>query len=418
MRALRNTTRRWTTLRPSATHLAGRRGISFCYAMVVFTAMMCLGGVFMQVGANAVRSTYSRYKHKQALFLAESAVDRALWMMNASAAGIDDLNNTLAITQAEIDDGITKNYTSPMWELADGQYQFAAIAPHDGVAGTIEVQGVGLSRDGSREDLLVVVRKDAADGAGGFIAPDCFKYALFSDHNLTIQSTTYLNGNPSWGGAGIYANGHVLFESTNSTVIGPVQATGTITGTFTHLPTSTDRFEYAARKVLPEINLARYDAIADEHYGTGGAVSLVAGADGSAGTHADPWIIFVDGKAILSGPLSGIGMIVATDGFEIAGDVYYPAPGDSWALVTTGTFEITGSSEIHSLIYCHDTDDEAAFVANGTPEVFGAVVADVITLETDFTIVWDDDPTQIEELPGSATSGGAPVTDILYWERV
>ena len=194
MRAHDTTTGRSSIVRPPATHLAGRRGISFCYAMVVFTAMMALGGIFMQVGANAVRSTYSRYKHKQALFLAESAVDRALWMINASAAGIDNVNNTLAITQAEIDQGFTKSYTSPMWELADGQYQFTAIAPHNGVAGTVEIQGVGLSREGSREDVLAVVRKDTVDGAGGFVAPDCFKYVLFSDHNLTVQSTAYLIG--------------------------------------------------------------------------------------------------------------------------------------------------------------------------------------------------------------------------------
>lgn len=417
MRAVRIIICRSTSVRPSVTHGAGRRGISFCYAMVVFTAMMCLGGIFMQVGANAVNSTYSRYKSKQALFLAESAVDRALWMMNASATGIDNLNSTLALTQQEIDDGITKNYTSPMWELADGQYQFTAVSPHDGVAGTVEIQGVGLSREGARQDVLVVVRKDAV-ASGSFLVADCFKYVLFSDHNLTIESTAYLNGNPSWGGSGTYANGHVLFDSTTSTVIGPVHATGTISGTFTHLPTSTNRFEYSARQVLPEIDLAHYDAVADERLGTGGTVSLTAGADGSTGTYADPYIIFVDGKATLSGTLSGIGIIVATEGFEITGNVCYYSPSAAWALVTPGTVEITGSHEIHSLIYCHDTDDEAAFVANGQPQVFGAVVADVITLKTDFTIEWDDAPTQIEELPGSAVSGGPPVTDILYWERV
>lgn len=417
MRALRTTIRRSANVRPPATARAGRRGISFCYAMVVFTAMMFLGSIFMQVGANAVNSTYSRLKQKQALFLADAAVDRALWMMNASAAGMDNVNGALAITQAEIDQGFTKSYTSAMWELADGQYQFTAVAPYDGVAGTVEIQGVGLSRDGAREDVLVIVRKDAADG-GSSVPADCFKYVLFSDHNLTIESTAYLNGNPSWGGAGVYANGHVLFDSTTSTVIGPVHATGTISGTFTHLPTSTDRFEYSARQVLPEVDLAHYDAVADQRLGSGGTVSLAAGADGSAGTYADPWIIFVNGKAVLSGPLSGTGMIVATDGFEITGDVYYASPSSSWALVTTGTFEITGGYEIHSLIYCHDTNDEAAFIANGQPQVFGAVVADVVTLKTDLTMEWDDAPVQMEELPGSAASGGPPVTDILYWERV
>ncbi len=418
MRALRHTTRRSATVRPSATHLAGRRGISFCYAMVVFTAMMCLGGVFMQVGANAVNSTYSRYKHKQALFLAESAIDRALWMINASAAGIDNLNTTLAITQEEIDNGITRTYTSPMWELADGQYQFTAVAPHDGVAGTVEVQGVGLSRDGSREDLLVVVRRDAVDGAGEFVAPDCFKYALFSDHNLTVEGDAMIDGNPSWGGAGVYANGHILINNPSACVIGDIRATGSIDGSFAQSPTGAQQIQYGSRHVMPEVDLAHYEALADEHHGTGGSVNLTAGADGSGGTYANPYIVHVNGKAVLSGPLTGIGIIVASDGFQIAGDVYYGASGSSWALVTTGTLEITGSHEIHALIYCHSTDDDAAFVASGVPEIFGAVVADVIALKTDFIVEWDDAPTQIEGLPGSAVSGGAPVTDILYWERV
>lgn len=419
MLSLQTTTRCATTLRPKTSGWAGRRGISFCYAMVVFTAMMCLGSIFMQVGSNARNSSYSRLKHKQALFLAESAVDRALWMMNASASGIGNLNDTLALTQAEVDDGITKSYTSQMWQLADGQYQFTAIAPCDGVAGTLEIQSVGISRDGARQDLRVIARKDTAGGS--FVSPECFQYAIFSDHNLTIDGDVLIDGNPSWSGAGVYANGHVLINDPGSWVIGDISATGSIDGSFDQSPLGAEQVEYCARRVMPQIDLAHYEAVADEYCGSGGTVNLTAGADGSTGTYADPWIIFVTGKADLAGPLSGVGMIVATDGFQISGDVYYGAPDSSWALITTGTFEITGntgSHEIHGLIYCHDTDDNAAFIANGTPEVFGAVVADVITLKTDFDVEWDDLPTQIQELPGSAVAGGPPVIDTLYWERV
>jgi len=45
-------------------------------------------------------------------------------------------------------------------------------------------------------------------------------------------------------------------------------------------------------------------------------------------------------------------------------------------------------------------------------------VADVITINGDYTVEWDGEAVNIDELPGTARRMYPPVVDTIFWERV
>lgn len=407
-----------TCTRQGRATIGPTRGMSFCYALVALGAMLTLGLIFLQLGLNSAKWAYRHYRGQQAFSLAEAAVDRAIWMMQRSAAGEDNINTTLALTEAEAQGGVVRTYQSPTWQLPSGIYRFTAVAPHKGIVGTTEIRAVGIAKDGTREDLLVVLRPEVVPpGPTRYIPAACFKHALFSDHNLTISGNPSVISHSEAGGAGIYANGNINFNGGASVIYGPICATGRIFGTTTQVPADAGLYQYVARIPMPELDIARYESIADLKY-TGNKVKFTSGHNASAGTYEDPKIIFVDGSVEMAGNFTGVGMIIATKGIRVTGDCTYGNSNSAWAFLTTGTFTVAGTAQIHGLIYAHNASGNAEFIGHGTPNVFGAVVADLITITGNYTIEWDGNATQIGDLPGSLREGSAPVVETVFWERI
>jgi hypothetical protein len=392
--------------------------MSFCYALVVLVAMLVLGLIFMQIGLNSAKWAYSHYRDNQALFLAEAAVDRASWMMQSSAVGEDGINTALALTDAEVAAGATRSFTSPVWALDGGSYRFTAVAPHKSLPGTVEIHAVGTAPTGQREDVLVVTKPKPGPTGGTetYIPAACFNYVMFSDHNFTVNGNPSILASTAAGGAGIYANGNVVFSGVASTVEGPICATGRIIGTTTQVPADAGRHEGVARVPMPELDLTYFATRADLTY-TGTKVKFNSGHDASIGTYEDPKIIFVNGSAEISGQFTGIGVLVATKGIRVTGNCTYGSPGSSWAFLTSGSFTVAGTAQIHGLVYAHNATGTAEFIGHGTPNIFGGVVADVITLTGSYTTEWDGGPTNIADLPGATHYQGPPVVETVFWER-
>ena len=168
---------------------------------------------------------------------------------------------------------------------------------------------------------------------------------------------------------------------------------------------------------MPEIDLNSYRSKADEALGSGGTVTLASGASAPLGTYENPKIIYVNGTLKLAGNLTGVGVIVASKGIEITGNVTYGASGSAWALLTAGSLTMAGTTQVQGSIYCHNATGTAEFIGHGTPNVLGCVVADVVTFTGDYTVEWDGGPAQIWDLPGSVVSHGPPVIETVAWKK-
>jgi hypothetical protein len=395
-----------------------RRGMSFMYATIVLGAMLVLGLIFLQIGLNSAKWAYSHYRDQQALSLAEAAVDRASWMIQASPQGDSGINTQLAVTEAEAAAGVVRTFNSPTWTLGTGSYSFVARSPHKGIYGTTEIRAAGTAKGGNCEEVLVVLHPEVPPPTGSDTIPAaCFNYAMFSDHNLTVKGSPQVLAHSDTGGTGLYANGNIQFSGTAAEVQGPICATGTISGSCTQVPADAGRFQGVPRVPMPELDLNHYRSIADVKYTTSGYQSFTSGYDGSAGTYADPKIIFVDGKVKIAGQFTGVGMIVSNSEIKVTGNVTYGA-NSSWAFMTSGAFTVAGTAQIHGMIYCHNATGTAEFTGNGTPNIFGGVVADLITITGSYTTEWDGPATNIAELPGTAHRGRAPTVETLFWERI
>jgi len=397
-----------------------RRGVSFCYALVVMSVMLTLGVVFLQVGLNSAKWAYGHCHETEALYLADSAVDHAMWMMQASESGVDGINDSLKLTDAEASAGETRTYESPTITVADGTYSFRAVAPYKQVPGTLQILASGTTKRGTwRQDILTVLRADWNETDGTVIPSPCFDYAVFSDHNFEMKGNPEIRGHPELGGAGVFSNGNLSFSG-SPTVYGAIAATGSITGSPTQIPADAGRYPGHARVAMPFIDLDHYRSIADEIWGSGGTVSKSGHIDAPLGTFEDPKIIYVDGSLKLTGgvTMTGIGIIVASKGVEVAGNVTYGDPGnDAWGILTAGSFKLTGTATINASVYCHNATGDALFDAAGTANVFGAVVADVVTLKGNYRVEWGGETRGISEMPGATVRYGPPAVARVAWKR-
>jgi len=395
---------------------SSRRGLSFCYTLIVLSAMLILGAVFLHIGLNSAKWAYGHYRQQQSLFLAEAAVDRAIWMMEHDQAGIGGINVALEVSDAEAAAGVTRTFESPVWDLASGSYQFIATAPYKQIPGTVSIRAKGTSRRNSiQEGVFAVLRpeKFIDIGLDTFSNAPCFDYAMFSDHNLMVKGNPIVIGD-------LFADGNITFKGVASEVRGDIYCTGAVHGT-TSQPTGGGIFEGAGFDVeMPTITIADYEDNADEIH-VGSWVNFTNGHSSPSFDPADPQVIFIRGTAKLAGNWDGCGIMVSTEGFKVTGNVNYGSPGSTWAFLTTGDFTIAGTTQVQGGIYCHNAEDPltdpATFVGNGTPNIFGCVVADVITVEGDYMVEADAAVSTLYDLPGMTCNTGPPVVDIVAWER-
>ncbi len=400
-----------------------RRGMSFCYALIVLTVMLTLGLVFVEIGQNSARWAYSHYRDSQAFYLSEAGLDQAIWMMQQSAPGVDNINTALTVSDADAQAGVTKTYTSATFTVGDGTCRFTAIAPYQRIPGTIQLTATGITPGGMRQAVQKVVRADSSHPGGNPVTPaPCFAYGVFSGHNLTMTGNPTVKGHPENGGSGVYSNGNLSITG-NPTIYGPVSATSTITitGNLNQIPSNAGRNAHCARLAMPTLDLPHYKLIADETWGSGGTVSMTGNISAPLGTVADPKVIYVNGTLKLTGnvTMSGIGIIVASNGITITGNVTYGSPGnDAWGFATAGSMKITGNAQVYGSCYCHNATGDADFTATGNANVYGSVIADVVSFTGNYMVEWDATSSRLANMPGATVQNGPPTVASLFWKRL
>ncbi len=409
-------------------------GITFVFAIVALAVLLILGLVMVRMGINDVKQAGVYKRRMQTMQLAEGALERCIWMMEADANGRDDINKKLrggTGGEGEIPgDGIVRVYYSPVWATPAGaHYWFRASYPHQNTDNLALVLAGSRAPNGEQEYVRAVLRYLPFKAA-------VFGHALFSDHNLTIKGNVSVDGNPEAlcahghevypplplnelcpicnpnlplvvddptgiiveeGGEGIYATGNITFDGTPA-ISGNIKATGSIENPPPPDPPDALQEPNSERIPFPEIDLEWYRTNADVVY-TANKTTLNGG---TLGTWADPMIIFAEGEVDISGTFSGVGIIVSAKGFKVTGSIEYTDSGNGLALLTTGNFKIAGTADVYGLIYAHSVEAEAEFVGAGTARIMGAVAADVInagvgTLE----VSYDRRLKNMDNLPGN-----------------
>ncbi|MFQ5809013.1 MAG: hypothetical protein ACE5JM_05295 [Armatimonadota bacterium] len=370
-----------------------RAGIAFVFAIIALAVLLILGVTFVQMGIHDVRNAGVYKRQVQTQQLAEAALDRCVWMMQQEGGGADQIRSKL---------NNTGHYYSPMWVTNEGAaYSFIATAPYNGIASTVLLTTQGRAANGEMEELRIVLKFLPSQS-------EVFGHALYSNHNLRVGGTTFIDGHPELGGAGVYANGNIKYVGNTTTTIGDIHATGSITGNTNQQPPEAVQVEYAPQMGMPEIDIEWYRANCDTYYA--GDVSITGG---TLGDWDDPHIIFVDGLAKISGTFEGVGTIVTTEGFKVTGNIDYADGGSALAMLTIGDFLVAGTVTINGLIYAHSVLDDSSFGGTGTPTIFGGVCADVIDVSGTINVEWDPRLKDIKALPGFKGQ-----VQTLSWERL
>jgi cytoskeletal protein CcmA (bactofilin family) len=246
--------------------------------------------------------------------------------------------------------------------------------------------------------------------------PDVYSdYVVFSNHNGQIKDSTKVYGHPEYGGKGVYVNGRLRFRG-KPEVYGDIR----VTGRFHDLrkvgpwpPGQYKRQQRVPREPMPTVDLAYYKSIADEIHS--GDLRI----DGRKHTNTSlqkPRIIYVDGRVELKGNLEGYGIIVATKGVRIDGDVKYGSSQSGWAIISAGTVKIKHDAEVHGGIYAHSTKKHKARVeVEGNAKVFGWVVADTVKLKKKAIVEYDPGIKNMQNLPGGTAPTDKPVVDLMFW---
>ena len=108
-------------------------------------------------------------------------------------------------------------------------------------------------------------------------------------------------------------------------------------------------------------------------------------------------------------------MIVVTgDVIVNGGAVLDVNAGAEFAIVTTGSIRTNGNCTIKGFLYAHNVSANADFTGNGTADITGGVVSDVVSKANGTIDITYKQPTV--EMPGA--QGAPPQFAAISWRRV
>jgi cytoskeletal protein CcmA (bactofilin family) len=316
-------------------------------------------------------ATGSRAKKDTAAFhLADAGIDYAAWKIYNGGG------TTLPVTWTRSDLGTgTFTVTANKFNGSSTTLVFDSTGTTEGHPAEIKVVGALMTTG--------VTNENAA-----------FDYALFSNAAVTLKGTATVHGK-------VMANGNVTVNG-NPTVTGSISSAGTISA----------KNGYTTFPNMPKISMPVVDV---NHYKSEAGVIL---PDGSSIPSTINGVVFINGSAHLSGSqkISGKGVIV------VIGDVIVDSgtvidvnsSNDEFAIVTTGSVRTNGNCTINGFIYAHNVSNTSDFTGNGTANLTGGVVADVVDKASGNITITYKQPTV--ELPGA--QGAPPQFAAVSWRRV
>ena len=356
-------------------YFANRRGSAFLTAMLFLLVLLGFGSsfVFMSIQETARASRIK--KETRALALAEAGLDYAVWHVYNQTP----TSYPFTLSRDNLPEGV--------FSAEVNQYRDASgnLVPN-----SIQVTSTGNSQ-GFTAQVKAVGHYAIAPGPNSNV----FDSALFSNSDLTVKGTANINGS-------VHSNGNLTLQGT-PTITKDASASGWIKDPKNAVQGA--KTPNAPKKTMPTVDIQYYRANATTTYNSSHTFSSTTTLDG---------VTFVDGDVNISGQVTGKGVIVATGTIHVNGNTtLVNSATDEFALVSVSKVIVNGNCRIEGVIYCHSADVNATFSGNGTADIVGAVVADVITVNGTLKVTYKK-PTV--ELPGSSDS---PVqVDLVSWRRL
>jgi cytoskeletal protein CcmA (bactofilin family) len=352
-----------------------RRGTAFLTAMMFLVILLGFGAIFVEMSMQGLARASRIRKETRALQLAESGIDYAAWYLyEFTPTTYPFMLHRTDMTEGSSTAVVTRYLTD----------SYGTAVPH-----AVQIIGTGVS-----QGFTVQVKTIGQYSVLSTTTNPVFDNALFSNADLTLKGTTDIIGS-------VFTNANLKAQGA-AQVNGPAGAVGTITESGQILGTKTP---HAAKKVMPTIDLAYYKAHATTIYNGDHTFSSTTTLSG---------ITYVKGNVHLSGQISGKGVIVVEGTVQVDGGVTLTnSTTDEFAIVSSGNVKINGNCTIQGVIYAHNVTDSAAFSGNGTANVTGAVVADVITCNGTLNVTYKK-PTV--DVPGGQDQPSQVA--IVSWRRI
>jgi hypothetical protein len=202
------------------------------------------------------------------------------------------------------------------------------------------------------------------------------RYAICAGSDLSTSKTAQTGSAGANGD--VHVNGKLSWTDSGSVVNGDVSATGTISSPY---PTITGTATPGADPlVFPPIDLAYYQAIADEIYT--GDHNFTAGIS----FPSDHYVIYVAGKSQIQGTVTGRGILVTDDVVQIIGSLTYADPAtDKIAVITPQEINIRAHGlTVDAFLYAHRDNNDAKVGDDNTKDtmLWGGIAADQVKLTT------------------------------------
>jgi Tfp pilus assembly protein PilX/cytoskeletal protein CcmA (bactofilin family) len=347
------------------------QGSVFLLAMVALITLMLLGTSLVESAVQGLAKASKDIRQQEAANLAESGVDMALCKLYED---YDSINETLS----------TDGTVSGSFALPQGTVSYTINSPYAGIADTCEVVSDATSRFNKRARVRVIASYRTDVGR-------VFEGAIFSNSPLTLNGSGEVKPDASGKGGSIYAKGDITFKGTSFTMHpeGFIYTTGTTNWVPPQVP-ATSVYQNIAPVPMPIIDLQWYHDHATVIY-TAAKKSAVKFGAGGVSLSGLSGIIYVNGDVSISGQYTGKALIVATGDISITGNVTAgDRDTDAIALITTKSVKIAGNAEVDGLIYSHNVTQDASATINGTANIYGAVVADVVTTNGGVTVEYRD----------------------------
>jgi hypothetical protein len=352
--------------------------------MVALVALLLLGVSLVQSAIQGLAWASDDRDQVDAFCLAESGVDMAITKLYED---YDDINAILTASGSYSD-----TYT-----LNGGSVSYTVTTPYAGIADTCLIVSDSTSSADESAQVRVIAAYQRDVGR-------VFEGAIFSNSPLTLNGAGGVFPDADGSGGDIYANGDIVFNGTSFLMDpeGSIYTSGTTNWVPDGVP-ATHVHENVAPVSMPVIDIDYYRSVADTIY-MGNQTFNDANMVGLSG------VIFVKGNVKISGSYTGQACIVATGRVQITGNVVASNPDDdTLVIMSPKSVMIGGNTRIDGLVYAHSVVEGAGADLAGDVEIYGALIADVVTTHGGITVnyrdVWKD-----LDLPGTGKTQWAPVS--------
>lgn len=298
---------------------------------------------FLYIITGRTRDIASEQNRAKAFYIAEAGLQKAIWYLSAPT-GIGGRGSSWRTG------GLTEIF-------AGGQYSLiVADSPN---------QSITITSTGEINNTARTVQEQLSSSS----LPSAFNYALYTNGNITLKSSTVVKGD-------LFANGNITTANSSNHPTGESYVTSghTVNGASGTVPDPIP--------AMPTLNTTFYDQqIALAQSASGGNQNL-SNIDLAGST------IYVHGNVSISGNITGGGAIVASGSVSINGATISP----NTTIIGNGEMSLSGNTNIQSSSILYSPDEISI---SGSSRISGSVLSNEISVSGNTTIYgilysWDE----------------------------